>query len=88
MTEMNGAVTRPVEEGAGPAAASGSESLGVQVAPTGNPEVDALIGRLGDADDLPTENHIEVYEDVHQGLRAALTALDEHNEHDKHDNRS
>jgi hypothetical protein len=79
VTELNRTVTPLVEEGARPAAASGPEPLGVQVAATGNREVDALIGRLGDVDDLPTENHIEVYEDVHQGLRAALTALDENN---------
>jgi hypothetical protein len=47
------------------------------VAPTGNEEVDALIERLGDADALPTQSHIEVYEDVHRGLRDALTALDD-----------
>ncbi|MFC3588605.1 hypothetical protein ACFOSC_32895 [Streptantibioticus rubrisoli] len=38
--------------------------------------MDALLERLADADDLPTEGHIEVYEDVHRGLRDTLTALD------------
>ncbi len=38
--------------------------------------VDAALGRLGDADHLATDGHIEVYEDVHRGLRDALTALD------------
>jgi hypothetical protein len=79
VTELNGTVPLPVEEGAEPAAASGPEPLRVRVAPTGNPELDSLITRLGDADELPTGSHIEVYEDVHQGLRAALTALDENN---------
>jgi hypothetical protein len=51
--------------------------LGVVVGATGNAEVDAVVVRLGDADGLPTEAHIEVYEDVHRGLRDALTALDE-----------
>lgn len=51
--------------------------LGVAVGMTGNAEVDAVVVRLGDADELPTEGHIEVYEDVHQGLRDALAALDE-----------
>jgi hypothetical protein len=51
--------------------------LGVAVQATGHPEVDALLTRLGDADILPTEDHIEVYEDVHRGLRDALTALDD-----------
>ncbi|BBA96508.1 hypothetical protein RVR_1841 [Actinacidiphila reveromycinica] len=44
---------------------------------TGNAEVDAAVERLRDADALPTDAHIEVYEDVHAGLRNALTALDE-----------
>ncbi|MGW3175990.1 hypothetical protein [Streptomyces sp. NPDC001153] len=43
---------------------------------TGNAEVDAQLERLADADHLATDGHIEVYEDVHRGLREALTALD------------
>ncbi|MGW0332041.1 hypothetical protein ACWD0J_09260 [Streptomyces sp. NPDC003011] len=50
--------------------------LGVPGIPTGNAEVDALLARLGDADHLATDGHLEVYEDVHRGLRDALTALD------------
>ncbi|MCF3124722.1 hypothetical protein [Streptomyces luteocolor] len=50
--------------------------LGVERTPTGNAEVDARLARLGDADHLATDGHVEVYEDVHQGLRDALTALD------------
>ncbi|WJV49668.1 hypothetical protein [Streptomyces flavofungini] len=46
--------------------------------PTGNAEVDAQLQRLGDADHLATDGHIEVYEDVHRGLRDALTSLDAH----------
>ncbi|MGV9880444.1 hypothetical protein [Streptomyces sp. NPDC003006] len=52
--------------------------LGVERTPTGNADVDARLARLGDADHLATDGHIEVYEDVHQGLRSALTALDAH----------
>lgn len=44
--------------------------------PTGHAEVDAHLDRLGDADHLATDGHVEVYEDVHRGLRDALTALD------------
>ncbi|TWV48121.1 hypothetical protein FRZ03_13325 [Streptomyces misionensis] len=44
--------------------------------PTGDAEIDARLARLADADHLPTDGHVEVYEDVHQGLRDALTALD------------
>lgn len=50
--------------------------LEVPRAPTGNAEVDAVLARLGDADRLATDGHLEVYEDVHQGLRDTLTALD------------
>ncbi|WP_371529975.1 hypothetical protein OG302_32220 [Streptomyces sp. NBC_01283] len=54
----------------------GPAPLGVERVPTGDAEVDGLLGRLGDADHLATDGHIEVYEDVHRGLRDALTALD------------
>lgn len=60
----------PAPEPAAPA------PLGVTRTPTGHAEVDAGLERLADADDLPAEGHIEVYEDVHRGLRDALTALD------------
>ncbi|TDT36548.1 hypothetical protein EV562_10710 [Streptomyces sp. BK208] len=50
--------------------------LEVPRAPTGNAEVDARLARLADADHLATDGHVEVYEDVHRGLRDALTALD------------
>ncbi|MFF0163370.1 hypothetical protein ACFYRY_38445 [Streptomyces sp. NPDC005263] len=50
--------------------------LDVPRTPTGNAEVDAQLARLGDTDHLATDGHLEVYEDVHRGLRDALTALD------------
>ncbi|WNM34224.1 hypothetical protein RKE30_29600 [Streptomyces sp. Li-HN-5-11] len=50
--------------------------LHVPRTPTGNADVDAVLERLGDADHLATDGHVEVYEDVHRGLRDALTALD------------
>ncbi|MFI8534270.1 hypothetical protein ACIGMX_28980 [Streptomyces aquilus] len=50
--------------------------LDVPRTPTGNAEVDAQLERLADADHLATDGHVEVYEDVHRGLRDALTALD------------
>ncbi|WP_374196054.1 hypothetical protein [Streptomyces sp. TS71-3] len=50
--------------------------LGVDRAPTGHPDVDALLERLADADHLAIDGHLEVYEDVHRGLRDALTELD------------
>ncbi|MFG2266347.1 hypothetical protein [Streptomyces sp. NPDC048720] len=50
--------------------------LGVPRTPTGDAGVDAQLQRLADADHLATDGHVEVYEDVHRGLRDALTALD------------
>lgn len=50
--------------------------LNVPRTPTGDADVDAALDRLADADDLATDGHVEVYEDVHAGLREALTALD------------
>ncbi|MFF4917092.1 hypothetical protein [Streptomyces tendae] len=65
-----GVRTDPGYEAAAPA------PLGVPREPTGNAEVDAGLARLADADHLATDGHVEVYEDVHRGLRDALTALD------------
>jgi hypothetical protein len=56
--------------------APGPLPLGAEVEATGCAEVDVLLERLRNADTLSTESHIEVYEDVHRGLRDALTALD------------
>ncbi|MFJ3233302.1 hypothetical protein [Streptomyces sp. NPDC086787] len=50
--------------------------LNVPRTPTGDAEVDARLERLADTDHLATDGHHEVYEDVHRGLRDALTALD------------
>ncbi|WP_328684211.1 hypothetical protein OG226_37425 [Streptomyces sp. NBC_01261] len=50
--------------------------LNVDRTPSGNADVDARLGRLADTDHLATDGHVEVYEDVHRGLRDALTALD------------
>ncbi|MFJ4716896.1 hypothetical protein [Streptomyces sp. NPDC088785] len=50
--------------------------LGVERARTGNPEVDGQLERLADVDHLAADGHAKVYEDVHQGLRGALSALD------------
>ncbi|MEV6193811.1 hypothetical protein AB0M19_15625 [Streptomyces sp. NPDC051920] len=50
--------------------------LNVPRVPTGHADVDARLDRLADADHLATDGHLEVYEDVHRGLRDELTALD------------
>ncbi|MES9593634.1 hypothetical protein ACIODX_34750 [Streptomyces sp. NPDC088190] len=69
--------------GEGPAHAAGAAPdpaapapLGIARTPTGDAGVDAELERLADADHLPADGHIEVYEDVHRGLRETLTALD------------
>ncbi|MER0246594.1 hypothetical protein AAHZ94_32405 [Streptomyces sp. HSW2009] len=51
--------------------------LGVVRTPTDHPRVDAGLDRLADLDHLPVDGHLAVYEDVHQGLRDALDALDQ-----------
>lgn len=55
---------------------AGPVALGVVRTPTGHAGVDACLERLADADHLPADGHVEVYEDVHRGLREALSALD------------
>ena len=65
-----GPAAEPEDDPAAPA------PLHVPRTPTGNAEVDAQLDRLADADHLATDGHVEVYEDVHRGLRDALTALD------------
>ncbi|QQM47111.1 hypothetical protein [Streptomyces liliifuscus] len=65
--------TEPTEPEDDPAAPA---PLHVPRTPTGNAEVDAQLDRLADVDHLATDGHVEVYEDVHRGLRDALTALD------------
>ncbi|WP_435838266.1 hypothetical protein [Streptomyces chrestomyceticus] len=64
---------RSAGNGTGPA---GPQPLGVAVTPTGDAAVDAQLRRLADADHLAASGHLEVYEDVHRGLRDALAALD------------
>jgi hypothetical protein len=62
---------------AGPSYAPAAPApLNVPRTPTGNADVDAQLDRLADADHLAADGHVEVYEDVHRGLRDALTALD------------
>ncbi|MEU3688969.1 hypothetical protein [Streptomyces narbonensis] len=62
--------------------------LGVARELTGHADVDAHLARLAEVDHLPADGHLEVYEDVHRGLRAELTSLDAHPAPRPHDNRS
>ncbi|MFJ7208695.1 hypothetical protein ACIQWR_34840 [Streptomyces sp. NPDC098789] len=64
------AVPEAVPEPGGPA------PLGLVRTPTGHDPVDAGLERLADADHLPADGHVAVYEDVHRALRDELTALD------------
>lgn len=54
------------------------QPIGVGVTPTGEGAVDAGLRRLADADHLPVSEHLQVYEDVHRGLRDVLAGLDQH----------
>ncbi|MER7753594.1 hypothetical protein [Kitasatospora sp. NPDC097643] len=58
-------------------AALATGPLGVELAPTGHPAVDAGLARLEALDGVPAEAHVEVYEDVHQRLADTLAALDQ-----------
>ncbi|MFD3336928.1 hypothetical protein ACFWV1_30485 [Streptomyces sp. NPDC058700] len=62
--------------------------LGVQREDTGHAGVDAHLARLAEVDHLPADGHLEVYEDVHRGLRAELTSLDAHPTPRPYENRS
>ena len=43
--------------------------------PTGNEAVDAALDRLRELSDRPTDQHPELYDDVHQRLQAAMADL-------------
>ncbi|UED83447.1 hypothetical protein [Streptomyces profundus] len=64
-------------EPADAAAEEGPAPLGVPVRATGHGPVDAVLARLADVDRLGVGGHPEVYEDVHEGLRQTLAALDQ-----------
>ncbi|MET9469396.1 hypothetical protein ABZY44_32295 [Streptomyces sp. NPDC006544] len=83
--EPDGTGGAPSEAGGAPA---GPAALGVVRTATGHAAVDARLERLADADRLPADGHVEVYEDVHRGLRDALTALDAPVGPRPHENRS
>ena len=68
--------TAAAAESARSPAPGGPAPLGLVRTSTGHPGIDAHLERLADADHLAADGHVEVYEDVHRGLRSALTALD------------
>ncbi|MGD9962251.1 hypothetical protein [Nocardioides sp.] len=44
------------------------------IEPTGDPDVDAVLETMADLEELPVEDHIAVFEQAHERLRAALEA--------------
>jgi hypothetical protein len=44
---------------------------------TGDPRVDQVLSGLAGIDDLPTADHVGVYDQVHRGLQDALANLDQ-----------
>jgi hypothetical protein len=46
-----------------------------ELEPTGNEAVDAALDRLRELSDRSTDQHPELYDDVHQRLQAALADL-------------
>ncbi len=45
--------------------------------PTGRPDIDTILDRLADLDGAPTNDHADVYEDVHRRLHETLLAAGE-----------
>jgi hypothetical protein len=54
-----------------------AERVVVRAQATGEPRVDEVIGRLDGLADLPVEDHVEVFERVHDQLREVLGELGE-----------
>ena len=48
---------------------------GVDWVATGDPRVDDAVARLGDLTDLPVDEQVGVYEEVHRRLHDALAGL-------------
>lgn len=46
----------------------------LEVAPTGNTRVDAVLDEVADLADRPVSEHVEVFERAHEQLRRALDA--------------
>jgi hypothetical protein len=45
--------------------------------PTGRPDVDRILERLGELDGTPPTDHVDVYEDAHRRLHETLLAAGE-----------
>lgn len=76
--EGNGGASAARAAAAAPAGDAEPQPIGVGATPTGDTAVDTTLRRLADADHLPASGHLQVYEDVHRGLRDVLAGLDQH----------
>lgn len=76
MTDEAPAESRAESSGEAASGPAGPVALGIVRTPTGHDGVDAHLARLAEADHLTADGHLAVYEDVHRGLREALSALD------------
>jgi hypothetical protein len=54
-----------------------SEHEQTSTAPSGHPSVDAAATRLGDLDEAPIDEHVDIYDDVHRRLQEGLADLDD-----------
>ncbi|MGW0122585.1 hypothetical protein [Streptomyces sp. NPDC003327] len=88
LPEQEPADSRPADSEPADSMPGGIAPLGVPREATGHPGVDGHLERLAEADHLPADGHLDVYEDVHRGLRAELTSLDAHPAPRPYENRS
>ncbi|MFI5620046.1 hypothetical protein [Streptomyces sp. NPDC051567] len=70
------AETAIAETATAPGTGAGPVAPALVRTPTGHAGVDAHLERLAAVADLTADGHVQVYEDVHKGLREALSALD------------
>lgn len=47
-------------------------AVSLEIEPTSDMRVDSALARMQDVRDLPTEEHIEVFDEVHRRLQDAL----------------
>ncbi|MFD2080771.1 hypothetical protein [Actinopolymorpha cephalotaxi] len=66
----------PVEEAISVQAAAADEQP-PEYDPTGRPDVDAVLDRLGELAGLAPSDHIDIYEDAHRRLHETLLAAGE-----------
>jgi hypothetical protein len=71
-------VEEPVDEGSDAPSGEPTSAHRSGYEATGNPEVDDVLESVSQVAELPTSEHVEVYEDAHRRLHETLvTAVDE-----------